>query len=293
MSAKTKGPSKMAEGIALHRVNESMKPEGERIFYDPYAIHFVNPDIIRYGREHPVEARAALDKMNSLFPGLDNSIRARVRYFDDYVEKSLKGGIAQLVILGAGYDTRAYRIGGLDTLKVFEVDHPGTQAVKIEKIREIFGSLPGHVIYVPVDFETDDFGRKLLACGYDPSKKTLFVMEGLVMYIPPEAVDSTLSFIVRNSGKGSAVIFDYYPLSVVDGACEAEAGKNIHDYVIRQGEPLQFGINENDIVSFLSQRGYTNIQNVTADEYKMAYFHGKNEGRLVCGLLYFVHAMVE
>ena len=292
-SANKKGPSKMAEGIALHRVNESMKPEGERIFYDPYAIHFVNPEIIRYGVEHPVEARAALDKMNSLFPGLDNSIRARVRYFDDFVRNQVDEGIGQLVIMGAGYDTRAYRIEGLDQIKVFEVDHPGTQSVKIEKIKAIFGSLPGHVVYVSVDFETEDFGQKLLARGYDRSKKTLFVMEGLVMYIPPEAVDATLSFVVQNSGKGSTIIFDYYPRSVVDGTCELEAGRNIHDFVIRQGEPLQFGIDETEVVSFLSTRGFSNIRNVTAEDYKKAYFHGKNESRPVCSLLYFAYAVVE
>ena len=70
-----------------------------------------------------------------LFPGLGNSIRARVRYFDDFVKASIADGLQQLVILGAGYDTRAYRIEGLNKIKVFEVDHPSTQIAKLEKSR--------------------------------------------------------------------------------------------------------------------------------------------------------------
>jgi methyltransferase (TIGR00027 family) len=283
----------MAELIALQRVAESRKPEGERICYDPYAVHFVNPETLAFAVANPEKAKAMSEYYESLFPGLANSIRARVRYFDDFVKNSLDEGLEQLVILGAGYDTRAYRIEGLKgKIKVFEVDHHNTQRVKIEKIKEIFGSLPDHVIYVPVDFETDNFGERLLEQGYDRSQKTLFILEGLIMYIPPEAVDETLSFIAENSGKGSSVIFDYYLESVVDGTCELEVGKNIREYTYQQGEPLQFGIKEGMAESFLAERGFSGIRNVTAEEYKKLYFHGVNRDRKVCSLLLFTHAIV-
>ncbi len=219
-------PSKMAEGIAMQRFGESSKPEDERICYDHYAIHFISPEIIEFGMKHPEEAKAKIEQMEKLFPGLSSSIMARVRYFDDFLEKSIDEGLEQLVILGAGYDTRAYRIEELkESIKVFEVDHPNTQSFKIEKIKEIFGSIPDHVVYVPVDFEIETLSQKLFDNGYNSSKKTLFIMEGLVMYIPPKAVAETFSFIMENSGKGSAVIFDYYPESVVDGTCKLEIGE--------------------------------------------------------------------
>ncbi len=132
-----------------------------------------------------------------------------------------------------------------------------------------------------------------IAQGYDRSQKTLFLLEGLIMYIPPEAVDETLSFIAKNSGKGSAVIFDYYPESVVDGTCELEVGKNIRDYTRQQGEPLQFGIKEGKVENFLAARGFSQIHNVTSEDYKKMYFHGVNAGRSVCSLLYFAHAVIE
>jgi methyltransferase (TIGR00027 family) len=218
---------------------------------------------------------------------------ARVRYFDDFVEKSIEEGLEQLVILGAGYDTRAYRIEGLkENVKVFEVDHPNTQSFKIQKLKEIFGSIPENVVYIPVDFEKETFGQKLFDKRYNPSKKTLFVMEGLVMYIPPKAVAEILSFIVENSGEGSAIIFDYYPESVVDGTCTLEIGKNIRNHLIQLGEPLQFGIEEEKIEDFLIQFGFSNVENVTSEDYKKEYFHGKNENRDVCELLCFVHAVI-
>jgi methyltransferase (TIGR00027 family) len=141
-----KGPSsKTAEGIALHRLCELVRPESERICYDPYAGYFVNPDIMEFIRNNPEKARAETERYNRFLPGTVNSIVARVRYFDDIVKKSIDEGFEQLVIMGAGYDTRAYRIDELKKIKVFEVDHSNTQNVKIEKVRQIFNSLPDHV----------------------------------------------------------------------------------------------------------------------------------------------------
>jgi len=290
---KTKRTSKMAEMIALHRVAESMMPEGQRLCYDPYAIHFVDPETIESARKNPEKTKELREHYERLFPGLGNSIRARVRYFDDFVKSSIGEGLEQMVILGAGYDTRAFRIEGLDKITVFEVDHPATQKVKVEKVRKIFGQLPQHVVYIPIDFESKDLGRKLLEMGYDASKMSLFIMEGLVMYLPPQAADKTLSFIVHNSGKGSRIIFDYYPRSLVDGTSELQAAKNIRNYVIEQGEPLQFGIKEGGVESFLAERGFSQIHSVTSDDYKKAYFHGANKDRSVSTLLYFAHAVVE
>ena len=294
MKPNREGPSKMAEGIAMQRFAESSKDEDERICYDPYAIHFINPEIVEFGIKHPEEAKAKIEAMENQLPGLSSSIIARVRYFDDIVKESIGDGLQQLVILGAGYDTRSYRIEGLDEkVKVFEVDHPNTQNFKKEKIIEIFRSLPDHVTYVPIDFETQKLGQMLFENGYNESLKTLFIMEGLIMYIPPEAVDETLNFIVNKSGKDSQIIFDYYPESVVDGTTALAVGQNIRNFLIQMGEPLQFGIKEGTIGKFLSSYGFSKINDVTSKDYKKAYFNGKNKNRDVCDILYFAQAVVE
>ena len=285
--------SKTAETIAVVRMSESRKSEDERICYDPHAIRFISQAVLDFAAHNPEKYKAFVARNERLVPGASNSIVARVRYFDDVVKASINDGLEQLVILGAGYDTRAYRIEGISKIKVFEVDHPATQSIKIEKITEIFSSLHDHVTYVPTDLEVDKFGQRLLESGYNKSLKTLFIMEGILMYLSPEIVEEILSFIVHNSGKGSAILFDYIPLSVVEGTCELEAGQNWRKGVMEVGEPFLFGINDGEIQSFLVQRGFTKIKNTTSEDYKKAYFHGKNEDREVNSLSLFAYAVVE
>ena len=117
------GPSKMAEGIALQRVAESMLPEDVRIFFDPYAVNFIDPVKLAWAKEHPGEIQARMEDFENRMPGWCNAIRGRIRYFDDIVQNAVGEGFSQLVILGAGYDTRVYRIGTLKGhTRVFEMD---------------------------------------------------------------------------------------------------------------------------------------------------------------------------
>lgn len=295
---KKKGSSLTAENVAFVRALESFKSESERICYDPYAIRFLSQGYLKFLE------MAASDPSKTPFPGVHNSLSARVRYFDDFVKKFIDGGLEQLVIMGAGYDTRAYRIEGLkDKVRIFEVDHPGTQNVKMEKIKDIFGSLPDHVVYVSVDFGTEDFGQRLIEHGYERSQKTVFIMEGLIYYLSPEAVDEMLSFIAENSRKGSAIIFDYVHESSINKtngicgvqctACDQTAILNAKKDMARQGEPYKFGIKEGILEAFIAQRGFSQVCNVTSEDYKKIYFQGINEGRPICCLLHFAHAIVE
>jgi methyltransferase (TIGR00027 family) len=291
---KGKGSSTMAEVMAMRRFSESKRPEEERICYDPYAVHFISPAILRSAAEHPDEAKAKAEEVERQFPGLGNSIVARVRYFDDFVKASVKKGTRQLVILGAGYDTRAYRIENLKgDVRVYEMDHPDTQAVKKRIIGKIFGHLPENVVYVPIDFTRENLDNLLFAEGFDRSKKTLFLLEGLVMYIPQEAVDQTLGFIVKTFGKGSEVLFDTYPRSLVDGTDTGDIAANIREFTKRSGEPLRFGMPDGEDSRFLADRGFTNIQVVPSSEYRRLYFHGINARRSLSEYLTFVSAEVH
>ncbi len=89
------------------------------------------------------------------------------------------------------------------------MDHPATQAKKIERLIKVFGARPNHVAYVPVDFRAQSLKERLCASGYDTHAKTLFIWEGVIEYLTPEAVDSTLAFVVNNSGLRSTINFDY------------------------------------------------------------------------------------
>jgi methyltransferase (TIGR00027 family) len=277
--------------IAWARWEESQKPEEERICYDPYAASFISPDALEWAAKNPDKVKAVREQRDHFLPGIQNSIVARVRFFDDFVAISLANGLRQLVILGAGYDTRAHRMEGLKRIKVFEVDHPDTQEMKLEMIQKIFGRLLGHVVYVPVDLTTEDLSFNLLEKGYDKSKKTLFLMEGLLYYLSPSVVDRILSVIVRNSCKGSSILLDYFPPSLTEGT--DETGRFLKISLEKSGTPLQFGLEEGMVESFLTERGFSQVHNVTSEDYKKAYFHGANKDRDVCNLLSFVHAVVE
>lgn len=292
-SLKNKGPNKLAERMAMIRAGESRKPKGERVCYDPYAIRFVGPELGRLLAVGPQQYDVLISQQEQGMPGLTNSVVARARFFDDIVKQSVAEGIEQLVILGAGYDTRAYRIEGMDKIRVFEVDQPDTVAVKMDKVSEIFGSLPDHVTYVPIDFNIERLDNRLRECGYDSSKKTLFTLEGLTMYLDPGAVDKLLAFIAHSSGKGSAVAFDYgraYSGSTTDGyRKESQATRKFAE---SQGDTLRFAM-VGPVDAFLTNRGFSKVRNMTEEDYKKAYFHGKNARRNVSGLLWFAYAMVE
>ena len=218
-------------------------------------------------------------------------IVARTKYLDDHVRQCLEAGLEQVVVLGAGFDSRAYRFERLKAdVRVFEVDHPATQRAKQEKLEEIFGCIPEHVVYVPVDFTKECLEDRLLKHGYDPRRKTLFIWEGVTYYITAEAVDRTLAFVANHSGPGSSIIFDYVYPSVVDGTCPRREAKLWRRTMIPRGEALLFGIEHGTIEEFLALRGFHKVTNVTHTRLKQDYFKGKNRRRTISPIFAIVHA---
>ncbi|MGM7776749.1 class I SAM-dependent methyltransferase [Arthrobacter sp. KNU-44] len=162
---------------------------------------------------------------------------ARVTFFDGALDRALPG-IDQLVILGAGFDTRPYRLPRDTPLSSFEVDAPNTQAVKRE-ILDKAGIDVRKVAFVPADFEKDDWLAKLVDAGFDVGRPSLFLWEGVTMYLDREAIEDTLRK-VASCAKGSLLAFDYFTTETLEsstpywrfGRAAAKAA----------GEPLKFGV---------------------------------------------------
>lgn len=162
---------------------------------------------------------------------------ARQSFFDAIVERYLTS-IDQLVILGAGFDTRAYGLRGKSRVRAFEVDVPETQAVKRESLRRA-GIEVAKVTFVPADFEKDDWLRKLVEAGFNPGRPALFVWEGVIMYLNPDAVEDTLRKIARTA-RGSVVAFDYFTTEpLVSRSLYWRYGRFATKAA---GEPMTFGI---------------------------------------------------
>ena len=285
------GPSKTAEVAAAFRARETRKPEAERVCSDVLARQFIGPFYLALGRHAWLGAIFNWLGERQL-PGLAGAVVARTRFFDERTGDCLANGIRQVVILGAGYDTRAYRLGDAKRgVHFYEVDHPATQAVKTARLRDVLGSLPGHVTYVAADLGRESLDRRLEGTGYDPARRTVFIWEGVSYYLSAAAVDATLAFMARNSATGSTLLFDVLPRAVADGTSTRRDAVTLHRRLQKRGEPLLFGLDDDEVVPFLRERGFEALELVTAAACKDTWFHGANRNTPVSDIFRFVHAI--
>lgn len=263
-----------AEMTAVFRATETIRPIQQRLFQDIFAAKFLRPQI-RLILKSGIFARFALWFMiDRRFPGATDTIVSRIRYIDDCLKGAISEGIEQLVILGAGFDSRAYRFAELSNINVFEVDHPNTRNLKIQKVIHIFGCLPKHVKYVPVDFEKERLFSKLLSTGFDSSRKTLFIWEGVSKYLTKGAVDELLTDVSLNTSKGSSIVFDYLFESMIDKSSGSPLTKRMLDFQLKKGEPFIFGLPEESPEDHIKPKGFSVVKNVPASKIKKMYFHG-------------------
>jgi methyltransferase (TIGR00027 family) len=274
--------------VALIRAIEAQKPEDVRICYDPYARALIDGGIA-FTLSKLVIDSGLYERMA---PGAMAFITSRERYIDDFLKTELSEGLGQVVILGAGFDTRAYRIAGIEKVRVFEIDQPATQAVKLERLKKVIAPLPGHVTFIPVDFNTQTLGERLPAAGYDEHGKTLFIWQGVTYFLTPEGVDSTLAFIANHSGPDSSVIFDYFYSEVLRDKSRRDV-KALQQAARLSGEQYLFGIDEGQIEPFLTQRGFRDVRNTTLEDLKRLYFSGPNAGRAMPTGIAIVSARVD
>ncbi len=162
--------------------------------------------------------------------------------------------------------------------RVFEVDHPATQAVKLPGMKRVVEPLPAHVTFVPVDFNTQPLGERLLASGYDEHGKTLFIWQGVTYFLTAEGVDSTRAFIANHSGPGSTVIFDYFYNETLRDT-QHGYGKAMRRAARLSGEAYMFGIDKGQLEPFLTQRGFRDVRDTTLEDLKPTYLTGPNAGR--------------
>jgi methyltransferase (TIGR00027 family) len=190
-------PSRTAWAAATHRAAHQILEQG-RIFRDPLALQILAVDAETVAREAAEPSRRRM----RIF------IAARTRFSEDALADAVERGAHQLVMLGAGLDTYAYRSPFGERLRIFEVDHPATQAWKRQRLAEAGIPLPTWLTFAPVDFETEALADALAAGGFDPARPAFFTWLGVVPYLSEEATWSTLRFIAGLPA-GTHVIFDY------------------------------------------------------------------------------------
>ncbi len=244
-------PSRTAFAAAAHRAAHQ-ELEGGRIFADPLAVRILGPD-----RRPTEEAHGRLAGRPMRF-----FIACRSRFAETALKTAVEArGVTQMVVLGAGLDTFAYRNPFEEGLRVFEADHPDTQAWKRRRLAEAGIAVPDTLAFVAVDFERDRLVERLASAGFDPGRRAFFIWLGVVPYLSEAAVRSTLQTIVGLPG-GAEVVFDYAePPGMLSPQAQARLAE-IAERVASAGEPFLSYFERDALHDHLRGLGFAELEDL-------------------------------
>jgi methyltransferase (TIGR00027 family) len=198
-------------------------------------------------------------------------IAVRTRFAEDVLAHAVDGGTTQLVVLGAGLDTFSYRTVLLDRLKIFEVDHPATQAWKRERLAQAEIPIPTSMVYAPIDFESNTLAEGLASAGFDPAKQTFFTWLGVVPYLTQSAIWSTLDFIAALPA-GGHVVFDYGdPPDTLAPQIKADRDRRALQ-VAALGEAWLSHFEPSELHASLKEKGFNQIDDIGPREIVKRFF---------------------
>ncbi|WP_394838387.1 SAM-dependent methyltransferase [Pendulispora rubella] len=202
-------------------------------------------------------------------------VSLRTRAIDEAVSEAVAGGVRQLVVLGAGLDSRAWRLPNLRDTMVFEVDHPATQAYKRAKIGQR-PSFAREVRFVAVDFERDALEQRLGEAGHDATQRTAFIWEGVTMYLQPEVVDHTLSVLERKlAARGSTLCVTYGQRHKRNAGAQA-----VRWLVRRSGEPFRALYTPETMGKLLARHGFEVLADEGLREWVRRYLAAESPGSI-------------
>jgi methyltransferase (TIGR00027 family) len=275
-----RGSSHTAALVTLYRAIESSRPPAMRLFDDPFAPLFLGwrfRTALRLSRLPVIGAAMPWSLVDGHWSGPRGTVAVRTRYIDDCLGEALHHGVKQVVILGAGFDCRAYRIREIAQSRVFEADHPATQATKKEIVSRRLRTLPSHVTYVPIDFTAGSLDAVMQASGYRPDVRTFFVCEGVTHYLPADTIDTVFRYVSR-SAPGSQLVFTYIHRGMLDGSAQFTGADNTLAAVRRAGEPYRFGFEPGELSQYLAARNLALVEDVGADAYRARYLAPRGRG---------------
>lgn len=201
-------------------------------------------------------------------PGLWANIACRKRYIDDNLASAI-ADIDAIVVLGAGLDTRAYRLARDSDVPVFEVDLPVNVARKRNVVARVLGTPPPTVTLVPADFERDDLLSVLASQGYRGDARTFFVWEGVTQYLTEAAVRSTFAQL-SGAATGSRIDFTYVRADFIDGT-EMYGASGLYRRFRQRTQLWRFGLPPDDVADFLAEYGWRLIEQAGPDEFMQRY----------------------
>ena len=216
--------------------------------------------------------------------GIYEYVIARTKYIDTVFQYALDNHFDQVLLLGAGFDSRAIRfMKEQHAIVIYELDTKNTQEAKQSQFKKRSIQTPENLVYIPVDFNRERIEDKLNESGFLKNKRCLFILEGLIMYLKADAVDEIFRILYEYAGEGSRVVFDYIYASVVRNENIYYGEKSIHKTILNASEPWIFGIEKGEINMFLSKKGFRLIEHMDPEAMEKKYFTdtaGRRKGRI-------------
>lgn len=219
---------------------------------------------------------------NKIAPkGMYEYVIVRTKYIDEVFMKAMEKGFDQILIFGAGFDSRGIRLNKEEARTIiFEIDAPKTQEAKINQLKKRKITIPHNVVFIPVDFNKEVVRDKLTSKGFRKNKTTLFVMEGLLMYLNDEAVEETFKLISEYAGPGSEIVFDCVYASVIRRENLYNGEAEVFERVKKAKEQWTFGIEKGEIKSFLDKFQIRLIEQLDSEELEQRYFTDDTGNRI-------------
>jgi methyltransferase (TIGR00027 family) len=222
--------------------------------------------------------------------GIYEYVVARTKYIDGVFKRAMLERFDQVLLLGAGFDTRALRFQAeAQHARIFELDAYPTQQAKIRQYRKRGLSFPSNLTFIEVDFDKDSLPEKLDISGFQRGRRSLFVLEGLLMYLESESVSATLQTVQEYAGVGSWVVFDYVRALVLRHENSQYGEARLRETVARVGEQWRYGIDPSKVASLLATFGFTVIDHKDAKELEDMYF--RNEAGRLAGRVNATHCI--
>jgi methyltransferase (TIGR00027 family) len=244
--------SRTAIGAAGHRAAHQLLEHGF-IFTDPHALAILGQD---------ADEAIALAKEKPERRPLRLFIAMRSRFAEDSAHRAINEGARQIVVLGAGLDTFAYRVQGPEDLKVFELDHPATQRDKRSRLADARIAEPTHVAYVAHDFEGGGLIEALKAAGLKSSARTFALWLGVTPYLTRDAVFATLAELAELPS-GTEIVFDYAnPPHMIEEAAAQNFRRAMAESVAANGEPFRCYFESGDLHAGARRLGFTEIEDL-------------------------------
>lgn len=276
-------PSLTAQRVAMRRAAHQLFDD-PRVFEDPLAMAIL-------GEEPAARLKSGPDRDAGGSRHIRAFMAARSRYAEDELAAAIARGATQYVVLGAGLDTYAYR-NTHSRLRVFEVDHPNTQAWKRKQLDDAGIAIPSSLAFVPTDFEEQSLGSVLEMSGFQAGEISFFSWLGVTPYLTAEAAMATLGFI-GSLPAGSGVVFDYAVERSSLDAVEQMAMDALASRVARAGEPFRLFLDPRALNRMLRAAGFHEIEDLGPDEIDERYFAGRADGlRVSAGLAHLVNARI-